>query len=95
MTEWTRYRRTEWLWLILGGFYLLVYSYWYLPALNEFPASITDPPAQYPWHWPLDLVATAVPGVVLLIAGFRRATAIATPARMERETNHVALPGDE
>ena len=27
-------RRTDWLWMIIGGFYLVAYLYWYIPALR-------------------------------------------------------------
>ncbi len=84
---WERwYERTAWFWMILGGFYLLVYSYWYLPALNKLPESLGDPPDQYPWHWPLDLVATVVPGVILLVGGFRRAIALGSGEEIIIET---------
>lgn len=67
-------RRVDWLWLIIGGFYLVAYLFWYLPALVKLPRSAWDPPEQYPWHWTLDFVATALAGGVLLFLGFRRAT---------------------
>lgn len=66
--------RTAWLWAIIGGFYLVAYLYWYVPALVRFPRSLWDPPAGFPWHWSLDFVATGVTGSVLLFLGFRRAT---------------------
>lgn len=70
-------RTTDWLWSIVGGFYLLAYLFWYVPALAGLPGSLRDPPDQFPWHWPLDLVATGLAGGVLLLLGFRRATAFA------------------
>lgn len=73
------FNRTSWLWMILGGFYLLVYLYWYIPALRELPMSIREPPVPYPWHWPLDFVATGVSGSVLLYFGFHQATRLGEP----------------
>lgn len=67
-------RRTDWLWEIVGGFYLLAYLYWYLPALLRFPESVREPPEGFPWHWTLDFVVTAATGLVLVFLGFRRAT---------------------
>lgn len=66
-------RRLEWLWMIIGGFYLVAYLFWYLPALGATPASLWAPPAPFPWHWPLDFVATGVAGAILLFLGFDRA----------------------
>ena len=66
--------RTDWLWMIIGGFYLVAYLYWYIPALWPLPDSIRDPPARYPWHWPLDFLATGITGSILLFLGFQRAT---------------------
>lgn len=66
--------------MIIGGFYLLAYLYWYIPALSALPGSVRDPPPRYPWHWTLDFVATGLAGAVLLFLGFRRATRL-TPAR--------------
>lgn len=65
--------------MVIGGFYLVAYLYWYIPALKEFPKSVGDPPSPYPWHWTLDFLATGVAGVVLLYLGFRRATEL-TPS---------------
>lgn len=66
--------RTDWLWAIVGGFYLVAYLYWYVPALARLPGSLRYPPEGFPWHWSLDFVATGVTGSVLLFLGFRRAT---------------------
>ena len=30
-------RRVEWLWMIIGGFYLVAYLFWYIPALEDLP----------------------------------------------------------
>lgn len=68
-------RRTDWLWMIIGGFYQLAYLFWYVPALAALPGSARDPPARFPWHWPLDFASTAVSGAALLYLGFRRAAA--------------------
>lgn len=73
--------RTDWLWTIVGGFYLLAYLYWYVPALAGLPRSLRDPPGQFPWHWSLDFVATDVTGSVLLFLGFRRATELSVGRR--------------
>ena len=78
------YDRSNWLWMILGGFYLLVYSYWYMPALGHLPKSLWDPPARFPFHWPLDLVATVVSGLVLLYFGFRRALELGATPQSDR-----------
>lgn len=67
-------RRIDWLWLVVGGFYLLAYLYWYVPALVRFPESVRDPPDGFPWHWTLDFVVTLLTGVVLVVLGFSRAT---------------------
>lgn len=74
-------RTTDWLWMIIAGFYLLAYLFWYLPALSRLPRSVRDPPGQFPAHWPLDFAATALSGCVLLVLGFRRATALPTGSR--------------
>ena len=66
--------RTGWLWTIVGGFYLLAYLFWYVPALVGLPGSLRDPPTGFPWHWSLDFVVTSVTGTVLVFLGFRRAT---------------------
>lgn len=66
--------RTDWLWMIIGGFYLVAYLFWYIPALSGLPGSFVDPPAPFPWHWTLDFVATGLAGGVLLVLGFGRAT---------------------
>jgi len=71
-------RRTDWLWEIIGGYYLLAYLYWYLPALLQFPESVREPPEGFPWHWTLDLVVTAVTGLALVSLGFRRAAELST-----------------
>jgi len=71
-------RRVEWLWMIIGGFYLVAYLFWYIPALKALPESVRDPPAPYPWHWTLDFVATGVAGGVLLFLGFDRATGLSS-----------------
>lgn len=67
-------RRTDWLWMIIGGFYLIAYLYWYIPALKELPHSVRDPPSPFPWHWTLDFLATGIAGGTLLYLGFSRAT---------------------
>lgn len=67
-------RRTDWLWMIIGGFYLVAYLFWYIPALWALPGSIHDPPSPFPWHWALDFLATGLAGAVLLFLGFGRAT---------------------
>lgn len=66
--------RTDWLWTIIGGFYLSAYLFWYIPALAALPGSVSDPPEQYPWHWTVDFTATGLTGAVLLTLGFSRAT---------------------
>ncbi|WP_435175435.1 hypothetical protein [Halorussus sp. AFM4] len=74
-------RTTDWLWMIIAGFYLLAYLFWYVPALARLPRSARDPPEQFPWHWPLDFATTALSGGVLLLLGFRRATEFADGSR--------------
>jgi amino acid transporter len=81
LREWLR--RVEWLWMIIGGFYLVAYLFWYIPALEELPDSVREPPAPYPWHWTLDFVATGVAGGVLLFLGFDRATEATPPGDEE------------
>jgi hypothetical protein len=71
-------RRIDWLWEIIGGFYLLAYLYWYLPALLQLPESVREPSEGFPWHWTLDLVVTAVTGLALVSLGFRRAAELST-----------------
>lgn len=78
-------RRVDWLWMIIGGFYLVAYLYWYIPVLKELPGSLTDPPKPYPWHWTLDLAATGIAGAILLYLGFGRATD-STPAPSGEES---------
>lgn len=75
--------RTDWLWQIVGGFYLLASLFWYLEALAELPGSLRDLPGDYPPHWPLDFVVTGLAGGVLTYLGFRRATDLST-GRLER-----------
>lgn len=70
--------RVDWLWMIIGGFYLIAYLFWYIPALTGLPGSVPRPPAPFPWHWPLDFLATGVAGGILLVLGFRRATVTGT-----------------
>lgn len=84
-------RRTDWLWLIIGGFYLVAYLFWYIPALWALPGSVRDPPPRFPWHWPLDFVATGLAGGVLLFLGFRRATVL-SPA-VDHETGPEGQAG--
>lgn len=79
-------RTTDWLWTIIGGFYLLAYLFWYIPALSELPRSLQDPPEQFPWHWSLDFVVTALTGGVLLLLGFLRATEFTDRSRDRDET---------
>ncbi len=76
--------RTDWLWLILGGFSLLGYLFWYDEALATLPGSLRDPPDDYPPHWPLDFAVTGLAGGVLTYLGFRRATDLATGRRERR-----------
>lgn len=66
-------RRVDWLWMVIGGFYLLAYLFWYIPALKALPDSVPDPSTPYPWHWTLDFIATGITGTVLLYLGFERA----------------------
>lgn len=80
-------RRIDWLWMVIGGFYLVAYLYWYIPALKALPDSIRDPPSPFPWHWTLDFLATGMAGGVLLYLGFRRATELTPP-------NREAVSGD-
>lgn len=77
------FERIDWLWTIVGGFYLLAYLFWYLPALVGLPRSLWEPPEQFPWHWSLDFVVTGVTGSVLVFLGFRRASELSSG---ERET---------
>lgn len=70
-------QRTGWVWEVIGGFFLIAYLFWYIPALAGLPKSLRDPPEPYPWHWTLDFTATAVSGVLLLYLGFRRAFTLA------------------
>ncbi|GAB3666994.1 hypothetical protein [Halopiger thermotolerans] len=70
-------RATDWFWMIVGGFYLLGYLFWYVPALSGLPATLRDPPERFPWHWPLDFLVTALAATVLLRLGFGRATRLA------------------
>lgn len=88
MTVRTWLRRIEWLWMVIGGFYLVAYLYWYIPVLEELPGSIRDPPSPYPWHWTLDFLATGIAGGVLLYLGFGRATEL-TPDLDEQEQTEV------
>lgn len=81
--EWLR--RTDWLWMIIGGFYLVAYLYWYIPALAALPRSVRDPPEPFPWHWTLDLLATGLAGAVLLVLGFGRATELSAENEGEQE----------
>lgn len=71
-------RRTDWLWSIVGGFYLLAYLFWYLPALLRLPESVRDPPEGFPWHWTLDFLVTGLTGSALVFLGFQRATDLST-----------------
>lgn len=72
---------TDWLWMIVAGFYLLAYLFWYIPALLRLPQSVRDPPEQFPWHWPLDFSSTGLSGGILLLLGFRRATELTNGSR--------------
>lgn len=85
--------RTDWLWTVIGGFYLVAYLYWYIPVLTDLPESVGDPPAPYPWHWPLDFVATGLAGAALLFLGFRRATEL-TRAGVEESSEPTGLRAD-
>ena len=76
-------RRTEWLWKIIGGFFLLAYLYWYLPLLRALPGSAIEPTEgrlSYARHWTLDFVATALAGGILLYLGFRSAAELTAEA---------------
>lgn len=84
--------RTDWLWLIIGGFYLVAYLYWYIPALYALPGSVRDPPPRFPWHWPLDFVATGLAGSVLLFLGFSRATDLSSDGATQEES--LETPGE-
>lgn len=90
--------RTDWLWTIIGGFYLLAYLFWYVPALVEFPRSLQDPPAGFPWHWSLDFVATGVTGTLLVYVGFQRATQLSdgrdTPRGTGRDDPSIVGDGE-
>lgn len=77
-------RRTDWLWMIIAGFYQIAYLFWYIPAFAELPASVREPPDAFPWHWPLDVVVTGVSGAVLLVLGFHRATELTSDRSPER-----------
>jgi len=70
--------------MIIGGFYLVAYLFWYIPALKALPGSVRDPPSPYPWHWTLDFVATGVAGGVLLVLGFARASGLTPPQTDDR-----------
>ncbi len=63
----------EWVWMVIGGFFLIAYLFWYVPTLKELPGSLRHPPAPFPWHWTLDFTATAASGLALIYLGFRRA----------------------
>lgn len=86
--------RTDWLWTVIGGFYLVAYLFWYIPVLKGLPDSVGDPPAPYPWHWPLDFVATGLAGSVLLFLGFRRAAELTWTANVET-TTRLEAPGTD
>lgn len=86
-------RRTDWLWMIIGGFYLVAYLFWYLPALAELPESARDPPSQFPWHWTLDFAVTGITGAVLAFLGFRRATALTPEAGESSESRPKSAAG--
>lgn len=72
--------RVDWLWMIIGGFYLVAYLFWYIPALAALPGSVVTPPSPFPWHWTLDFLATAIAGGALLALGFGRATSLSPTA---------------
>ena len=76
-------QRTGWIWEVIGGFFLIAYLFWYIPALANLPKSLRDPPEPYPWHWTLDFTATAMAGVMLLYLGFRRAFSLAAKPASE------------
>ena len=59
--------------MIIGGFYLLAYLFWYIPALAALPHSLRNPPTTFPWHWPLDFAVTGFAGGLLVYLGFDRA----------------------
>ena len=80
-------RRTDWLWMIIGGFYLIAYLFWYIPVLETLPSSTRTPPEPFPWHWPLDFTATALAGGILLYLGFDRATAISDSSTDDVSSN--------
>jgi amino acid transporter len=69
--------------MIIGGFYLVAYLYWYIPALAALPGSVRDPRSPFPWHWTLDFAATGVAGGVLLYLGFGRASSLRGEADRE------------
>jgi len=48
------------MWEIIGGFYLIAYCFWYLPASNRVVP-----------HWPLDLAFTLAAGSMLFFFGFK------------------------
>ncbi|MFB6312230.1 MAG: hypothetical protein ABEH64_13735 [Salinirussus sp.] len=78
-------RRVDWLWMVIGGFYLLAYLYWYIPALKGLPDSAHRPDLPYPWHWTLDFLATGIAGAVLLYLGFGRAAELQSAERPDAE----------
>jgi amino acid transporter len=78
-------RRVDWLWTIIGGFYLVAYLFWYIPALATLPGSVRDPPSPFPWHWTLDFAATGVAGAVLLYLGFERAAALVDQGEVDSD----------
>lgn len=69
--------RTGWLWMIIGGLFLIAYLFWYIPTLKALPGSLREPPEPYPWHWTLDFLATATSGSVLVYLGVRRGVSLA------------------
>lgn len=71
--------------MIIGGFYLLAYLYWYIPALVGLPESVLTPPATFPWHWTLDFVATGLAGIILVFLGFRTATRLMSTTSARKE----------
>ena len=86
-------RLTDWLWMVIGGFFLIAYLFWYLPALAALPNSIRDPPAPFPWHWSLDFVATGLSGSLLVYLGFRRAAELAG-SRSNEASESLSHPSD-
>lgn len=80
--------RVDWLWMIIGGFYLVAYLFWYIPVIAAFPGSVLNPPPPYPWHWTLDFLATGIAGGVLLTLGFLRATRISPIAKSCTRSEH-------